>query len=418
MCRRKYMQADDGQSAGQAAGPLAEAAGAYRDWERMHAFSTSLRAATSVEEVQEKVLAAVTGGLRFGRAVMGVVDEQEEALTGWLGVSRRGERREEERLSHPARIPLTPAGGPVAQAVLERRTGRVTDAACSAHRGMNDYFGVEKCLIVPLLWGMRPAGVLVVDAGGGYGEGQEDGERLRSLEAVAQEAAVVLGMMRARVRHARESAIKEERARIAQDMHDTVSQSLFGLVYTLDGCLKLLERDAGAVRAELEGALRAAEEVRRELRQAIMDMWPDEEMTRQSFAAGLLRYTTDVLQAPHLRVRFDVRGDFGALSPRAQRSLYRIAQEALTNVVHHAAAGEVEICVDVAKGRGRLVIRDDGRGFEPDVALAQAYGEEHFGLRGMMERAHSLGGTCDVFSRPGAGASIVVDIPAGRGRHD
>lgn len=414
MCSRIFRQPDDGQPAGR----MAEANGAHHDLGALHAFSTALQTATSIEEVQEEVLTAVTAGLRFRRAIVGVVDEQEEALTGWLGVSRDGEWKGQEPLAHPARIPLSPAGGPVAQAVLGRRIGRVTDAACSNHRGMNEYFGVESCLILPLLWGIRPAGVLLVDARDGQGEEEVDGERLRSLEALARQAALVLGTMRARVRHARESAIKEERARIAQDMHDTVSQSLFGLVYTLDGCLKLLDRDRAAVRAELEGALRAAEEVRRDLRQAIMDMWPDEEMTSHTFEAGLLRYATDVLQASHPCVRFDVRGDFGALSSRAQRSLYRIAQEALTNVVHHATAEEVEICVDVADGRGRLVIRDDGRGFEPQVALAQAHGQEHFGLRGMMERAHSLGGTCDVFSRPGAGTSIVIDIPAGTEQHD
>lgn len=386
------------------------ATGARQDLKALHTFSTALHTATSVEEVQEKVLAAVTAGLRFGRAVIGVVDEQEEALTGWLSVSRDGE--EEQPLTHPARIPLSPAGGPVAQAVLERRIGRVTDAACSAHGGMNEHFGVESCLILPLMWGIRPAGVLLVDAYDGPGDDDVDDARLQALETIAHQAALALGMMRARVRHARESAIKEERARIAQDMHDTVSQSLFGLVYTLDGCLKLLEREPAAVQAELEGALWAAEEVRHELRQAIMDMWPDEEMTAHTFESGLLRYATDVLQAPHLRVRFDVRGDFCALSPRAQRSLYRIAQEALTNVVHHAAAREVEVCVDVVEGRGRLVIRDDGRGFEPEVALARAHRQEHFGLRGMLERAHSLGGTGDIFSRPGAGTSIVIDIPA------
>jgi len=407
MCSWIFRQSGDGQRA--------EAGGAHHDLETVRAFSTALHRATSMEEVQGEVLAAVIDGLRFGSAIVGVVDEQEEALTGWLGVSGNGNRKGREPLTHPARIPLSPAGGPVAQAVLERRIGRVTDAACSTHRDMNEHFGVENCLIFPLVWGIRPAGVLLVDAGDGQGGGEVSGARLYSLEAIAQQAALALGMMRARVRHARESAIKEERARIAQAMHDTVSQSLFGLAFTLDGCLKLLDSDPAAVRAELEGALGAAEEVRRDLRQAIMDMWPDEEMTPETFASGLLRYATDVLQAPYLCIRFDVRGDFGALSSRAQRSLYRISQEALTNAVHHAAAEEVQICVDVAGGRGRLVIRDDGRGFEPQVALAQAYSQERFGLRGMMERAHSLGGTCDVFSQPGAGTSIVIDIPADSG---
>lgn len=393
-------------------------AGARRDLRTLYRFTTALHKATTVEGVQEEVLAAVTGGLGFRRAFVGVVDMREEALTGWLSISREGARKGEGPLPHPARIPLSPAGGPVAEAVVEGRGRRVTATARGAHRALSKQFGAEGYLIVPLLWGIQPAGALVVEDSESLDDEQANGVRVHSLEIVTKQAALMLGMMRGRGRRARESAIKEERARIAREMHDTVSQSLFGLVYTLDGCLKLLGRDPAVVRAELEGALHAAEEVRRALRQAIGGMWPDEEMTAQSFASGLLRYTMDVLQAPHLDVRFDVRGEFGALSYRAQRSLYRISQEALTNAVHHAAAEEVEICVDVADNRGRLVVRDDGRGFEPQVALSKAYGHEHFGLRGMLDRAHSLGGTCDIFSRPGAGTSIVVDIPAHWGAYD
>lgn len=109
-----------------------------------------------------------------------------------------------------------------------------------------------------------------------------------------------------------------------------------------------------------------------------------------------------------------MRGKFDALSPRARRSLYRIAQECLTNVVQHAAATECRVCVDIENGRARLVVRDNGRGFEPEIALEQEHDSEHFSLRGMQNRAHSLGGICDIFSQPGAGTSVVIDIPVNR----
>jgi signal transduction histidine kinase len=223
-------------------------------------------------------------------------------------------------------------------------------------------------------------------------------------------------MMRTRWRRARESAVQEERARIALDIHDVVSQSLFGLAFTLDGTLKLLEKEPDAARIELESALEITEHVRQEIRRTLQDMW-SEEVTPRGFQADLQRYLVDVLQAQNLAVTFEIDGDFSALSPVAWRSLYRIAQESLANVVHHAAATEVRVCLDVAEERARLVVRDNGRGFEPEVALARVYGsalnEARFGLRGMQKRARALGGACDVFSRPGAGASIIVDIPAG-----
>ena len=266
----------------------------------------------------------------------------------------------------------------------------------------------QNCLILPLLWGIRPVGVLLVDMTGR----EQDTARRQSLEAMARQTGTSLGMMITRLSRARERAIQEERARIARDIHDTVSQSLFGLVFTLDGCLKMLPHDPAAIAPELAWASQTADEVRQEIRQTIMDMWAEEAMTPQQFEMDLRQYVADLLPAAGLQVGFDVRGDFASLSPRARRSMYRIAQEALTNVVHHAAASEAKVCVDVVTGRARLVIRDNGRGFEPDLVLAQAYDREHFGLRGMQERARSLGGTCDLFTRPGAGTSIVVDFPA------
>jgi signal transduction histidine kinase len=200
---------------------------------------------------------------------------------------------------------------------------------------------------------------------------------------------------------------------MALDIHDTVSQSLFGIVFTLDGLLKLLPARPEAIKPELEMALEAAESVRHEIRRTIHDLWP-EEISAPAFEADLRKYASDTLQANQLMVRFDIRGDFSEMSPAVRRSFYRISQEALTNIVHHAAADEACICVDVANGRASLSVRDNGRGFEPDVALLREYGGEHFGLRGIQKRAQSLGGSCDIFSQPDAGTSIIVDVPVNR----
>ena len=174
--------------------------------------------------------------------------------------------------------------------------------------------------------------------------------------------------------------------------------------------LKLLPTNPAAIHPELEWTLQVAEEVRQDIRHSIHDMWP-EAINAERFEGDLRHYTADTLQATNLSVDFDVRGDFHTLSPLAKRSMYRICQEALTNIVHHAAANEARICLDVYDGGARLVVRDNGRGFEPAIALAQEHNREHFGLRGMQERAQSLKGTCDIFSKPGAGTSIVIDIP-------
>ena len=111
----------------------------------------------------------------------------------------------------------------------------------------------------------------------------------------------------------------------------------------------------------------------------------------------------------HLDV--SVRGDFTSLSPRRQRGLYRVAQEALTNVVKHAGAQHAEVHLEVADGRALLSVRDDGHGFDPAAALARERDREHFGLKGIQERISALGGTCTFESQPGSGTAVVVSIP-------
>ncbi len=384
-----------------------ELAAAHQDLAALYALTASLHSAADVEEAQEMVLTAVTTDFGCRRAVIGLVDPQENVITGWLGRVQNGDGGGTKLLSHQAKLPLTPSGGLAAESVLEGRVCQAADDSCTPDNWLNTHFGMSGCLIVPLRWGLQPVGVMMLDLADGDGEET----RRRSLEVIARQTAVTLSMMMTRQRRARETAVQEERARIAMDIHDSVSQSLFGIVFTLDGAIKMLPEKPEAALPALQQTLQTAEDVRREIRRAIHDIWP-EEMTAEAFAADLRHYAADVLQANNLHVSFDIRGDFGALSARARRSLYRIAQEALSNIVYYAAASQASVCVDVADGRAILSVRDNGRGFEPEVALAQEHGREHFGLRGMQERARSLGGTCDIFSQPGAGTSIIIDIPA------
>jgi signal transduction histidine kinase len=385
-------------------------AAAHHDLEVTHALTAALHNSADVEAVQDQVLLALTSQLGFRRAVVGLVDIQGQAITGWLGRIGNGQTTTMQKPLHPARLPLTPDSGPAIQALLEGKPYRATDEACTVSQWINEQFGMQGCMIMPMHWGIQPIGILMVDL---PEDEAENSTRMHALEAIAQQTAVALGMMMTRLRRARESAVDAERARLALDIHDTVSQSLFGIVFALDGLLKMWPAEPEVTRAELEHALRAAETVRQDIRQTIHDLW-QEEITAAAFEDNLRRYVSDVLLAHHLQIRFDIRGDFSALSSRARRSLYRIAQESLANVVQHAAASQARVCVDVENERASLVVSDDGRGFEPRIALALDYEQGHFGLRGMEERARSLGGTCDIFSQPDAGASIVIDIPLKR----
>ncbi len=371
----------------------------YRNLEVIHQLTLSLQSASSVEEVQEKVLDALIRELGFSQALIGLVDEDGRNLVSW-----RGHTRQQTRITSQTELPLQPESGPVAQALLTRTPIAIQGQLLAEDTLLNIQFAGKNGRVYPMMLREHPVGVLIVTH-----PAHPTPNQLESLEAIAGQAAVTIGATMLCIDRARKLAVQEERLRIAQDIHDTVSQSLFGIVFTLDGSLKLLPHHPEEAIPELERALETADTVRQKIRHSILDLWPTQ-LTAERFTADLQKYAREMCQH-NTEFIFDIRGSFATLSPKAQRSLYRISQEALNNVVQHAHAREARICVDVADGRAKLVVRDDGQGFDTAVALVQEFNREHFGLRGIQERAKALGGDCHIFSKPGAGTSIVVDIP-------
>lgn len=381
-----------------------ELAEANRDLQVIHDLIISLQSAADVTEVEERVLEAVTRELAYPKAYVALVDQGESIITAWMGRARDGML--DGVLPHSTQLALHDEGGAVGQALTTGRRQFMQDGPVTADEKIDALLGLRASHVFPLMLREHSVGVLLVDVS----EERGDPIRFKSLEAIANQAAVSLGTTMLCINRAQRLAVEEERIRIARDIHDTVSQSLFGIVFTLDGCLKLLPDQPEAVEAELRRVLAVAEETRAEIRKSILDMWPSE-MTAEVFVADLRKYVRGICQADDLQLDFHISEGFSRLSSRARRGLYRISQEALANIAHHAAAGEAQICVEVAAERAMLSIRDDGRGFDPEVALKRAYGRDHFGLWGMQERAMSLDGSCEINSRPGAGTSVVVDIP-------
>jgi len=381
-----------------------ELAEAHRDLEVIHDLTISLQSASDVNEVEERVLEAVTQELNYSRAVVALVDSSQGAISAWMGQSYDGNHGSD--LPHSVEIPLNEEGSMIIQVLLSGIPRLGVREPLTTDITINAQLGMENVHIFPLMLRDNPVGVLLVDAD----HGRNEPAKLQSLEAITNQAAVSLGATMMCIDRAQRLAVQEERLRIAQDIHDTVSQSLFGIVYTLDGTLKMLESQPEAVEPELRRVLEVAEETRAEVRKSILDMWPSE-LTAEKFVQDLQKYAVNVCQADQLEIHFDVNGDFSRLSSRTRRSLYRISQEALANTAHHAVASEAHVCVEVTAHQVVLSARDNGRGFDPDQALRREYGREHFGLWGMRDRAQSHGGTCEINSQPGAGTSIIVDIP-------
>ncbi len=229
------------------------------------------------------------------------------------------------------------------------------------------------------------------------------------IELLAAHAAIAITNARLYER-SRELSILSERNRLALELHDVVSQKLFSLVLSAEAAGTLLDRDAGAARAQVARLRELAGEALEELRALILELRPAD-LGRDGLC-GALRKHVDVLRRLHgtdivLRVDDAVSAEGGGAR---DREVLRIAQEALHNAVRHAAARRV--AVSLARDDGRLVLEvaDDGVGFEPEAPELRS---QRLGLTSMEERAQRLGGRLAIRSAPGAGTTVHLEVDGG-----
>jgi PAS domain S-box-containing protein len=208
---------------------------------------------------------------------------------------------------------------------------------------------------------------------------------------------------------ARRLAVLEERQRLARELHDSISQALYGIGLGAHTARTLLDRatTAADLRAALvqplDYVLSLAEAGLTEMRALIFELRPDS-LEREGLVAALTR------QADAVRVRhkLQVGTDFcpePQLPFEAKEAFYRISQEALANVVKHAQASQVDLRLTEHDGAVVLEIQDDGVGFDP-----QREYPGHMGLHSMRERAVKLGGTLRIESSPGQGALVQMHL--------
>jgi signal transduction histidine kinase len=222
----------------------------------------------------------------------------------------------------------------------------------------------------------------------------------------------VWGAFRLRVGQVRSrfALVLSERNRIARDMHDSLEQGLAAVALQLELCAKM--NDNGATGPVLQQRLDLTRDVlehaRAEAKRSIADLRSrDLEsgglVTALSMVAGQFSTGTD------LKIDVSVSGRTRPLAGVIENDLLRICQEAVANAVRHGQALAVTIDLTFASDRVRLVVIDDGRGFDVERAVSARDG--HFGLMGMRERAKKLGGHLHLQSTPGRGTEVQVEIP-------
>lgn len=203
--------------------------------------------------------------------------------------------------------------------------------------------------------------------------------------------------------------IEEERMRIARDMHDGPAQSMANLVLQAEILERLLDRNPKQLVTELAEFKNSVRNALEETRQLIFDLRP---MTLDDLGLvpTLRKFIKEYGDRYGLATRFNVVGQERRLPGNTEGVLFRIIQEALTNVHKHARAKMAEVTMNLQPNRVSVTIKDDGQGFDVARTEANLHKNKNLGLLSMRERAELEKGTLEIRSQPGRGTEVKVEI--------
>ena len=259
---------------------------------------------------------------------------------------------------------------------------------------------------IPLYFQDKPLGIMNVT---GPEWRKLTAEELRLLSTIAYQVGIAIERARL-AENATRLARAEERTRIAREIHDTLAQGLTAIALNIEGAMHRLETRPDQARERLERALAMARENLEDARRSVLDLRSAARLEGKPLAealASLARsFTSDTGVPVHVQVT-----NVGRLPLPVESELFRIAQEALTNVRKHAHASQVEIALRRRGPRVSLTICDDGRGF-----LRTSKRPKGHGLLGMRERAKLLGGRLMVSGAPSKGTRVVATVPISNGQ--
>jgi signal transduction histidine kinase len=265
----------------------------------------------------------------------------------------------------------------------------------AAHPDLSDVLGV------PIRDGSQVLGFIFAASKHAPGGFTERDEQLLGL--FAAHAAIALTNARLYER-GRELSVLEERARLARDLHDAVSQKLFSVRVKASAAAVLVDRDPARAVAEIRSVATLAGEAHAELR-AVIDGLAPPDLAADGLAGSLRSYAQLAGKTYGVAVRV-VACDLPELGTQREAAIYRVAQEALHNALRHSGASEVRVSLAEHQRRVVLEVTDDGRGFAAQPAPGG------LGLSSMRERAASVDGTLTIRSAPDAGTRVRFSLPS------
>ena len=233
----------------------------------------------------------------------------------------------------------------------------------------------------------------------------------RMIEMLAAHAAVAIENARLFER-SRELSVVEERNRLARDLHDSVTQTLFSVVLNAEAAVTMLGRNGGEAsqaqahsRAQLEKVRDLARDALQEMRSLIFELRPAE-LEADGLVATLRKHIDVVQRVRRMEITLTVEGE-RRLAPDVEQGLFRIAQEALNNALKHAQARRIDVTLDLRRG-AVLTVSDDGTGFDVDSLEARS---KRLGLTSMRERAEAIDARWSIESAPGGGTRVRIEAP-------
>lgn len=273
-------------------------------------------------------------------------------------------------------------------------------------------FAVITYIFLTIVLGPLPGFVTLLPYLGGYvffgafGKNAQDADTARSeAQRLLSELQVAHAQLRETSAQVERLAVVDERNRLSRELHDSLGHRLTVAVVQLEGAQRLASTDperagrmVGTVREQMKEALADLRRTLQALRSPSEDDLP--------LGPALSKLTRQFQDATGLNVKLHVSPDLPPLPDQQRHTLYRGAQEALTNAQRHAQAGNVWVEVAPCSDGVRLTIDDDGRGLSDDPATG-------LGLRGLRERADALGGALTLGPSSRGGAQIVVTVPVG-----
>ena len=237
--------------------------------------------------------------------------------------------------------------------------------------------------------------------------------RIRATTEIEKTLSRYQSLFRRYVKEEAESAVDEERTRIACEIHDGLVQTLVGVNFKMERCGGLIQEEPTKCLTLLSETKHQLKHGIQEARQVVFNLRPGqyEQLDLQS---ALTNYLDAYKKQHRVQVAFSHTGSDARLPAKTKVFVFRIIQEALQNSSKHAKASKVFVQLSIQPHHLSAVIRDNGSGFDVQAVFQNPDKWDHFGLRGMKERAKLLNGEVSLESRKGEGTTVTVSIPLTR----